>query len=165
MEFNSANGTAEKNERTAIAVKTEPAKNGQASTKVKAGEGKNNNPATAEAKPEKQEEKPIVTPEPVVLTLDAKLKMVDDLHRKSVQRLNLLSRLNQLESFEVTLLQESDELEDNPYQGCKLIIRDDKHREFMTTTPGLIRLVSQFIYTSCQAKLKEIEESINFPAL
>ena len=97
------------------------------------------------------------------LTLEAKLKTVDTLHRKSVQRLNLIARLKQLEAFEVALAQESDELEDNPYQGCKLIIEDDKGRRFITTTPGLIRLTSQFIFNACEAKRAEIEAEIVFP--
>ena len=54
------------------------------------------------------------------LTLEAKLKAVNDLHRKRGKRLNLLSRLKQLEAFEAALLQEKDELEDNPFQGYKL---------------------------------------------
>ncbi len=98
-----------------------------------------------------------------VLNLEATLKTVNTLHRKSVQRLNLISRLKQIEAFEVALAQESDELEDNPYQGCKLIIEDDKQRRVVTTTPGLIRLVSQFIFSACNEKLVEIEASIVFP--
>jgi NRE family putative nickel resistance protein-like MFS transporter len=66
-------------------------------------------------------------------------------------------------AFEVVLTQENDELEDNPYQGCKLIIKDDKNREFITTTPGLIRLVSQFIFDACNEKLADIEANIVFP--
>lgn len=107
-----------------------------------------------------KEETPVIQP---TLNLESKLKVVNDLHRRSVQRLNLISRLSQIEAFEVALAQESDELEDNPYQGCKLIIRDDKNREFLTTTPGLIRLVSQFIFSACHEKLAEIEASIVFP--
>jgi len=71
--------------------------------------------------------------------------------------------LKQLEAFEVVLTQENDELEDNPYQGCKLIIEDDKKRQFITTTPGLIRLVSQFMFSACYEKLAEIEATIVFP--
>jgi len=55
-------------------------------------------------------------------------------------------------------------LEDNPYQGCRLIIEDDKKRQFITTTPGLIRLVSQLIFDACTQKLAEIEAMIVFPA-
>jgi hypothetical protein len=97
------------------------------------------------------------------VALEVTLKAVDILHRKSIQRLNLISRLKQIEAFEVALAQENDELEDNPYQGCKLIIADDKQRQFVTTTPGLIRLVSQFIFSACNEKLSEIEASIVFP--
>jgi len=71
--------------------------------------------------------------------------------------------MKQLETFEVNLATENDELEDNPYQGCKLIIEDDKQRRFITTTPGLIRMVSQFIFDACQEKLMEIEANIIFP--
>lgn len=109
-------------------------------------------PAPAEPTPAKHE-----------LSLEAKLKLVSDLHRKSVQRVNLIARIKQLEAFEVALACENDELEENPYQGCKIIIRDDKQRDFVTTTPGLIRLVSQFIFTACNTKLAEIEATINFP--
>jgi hypothetical protein len=98
-----------------------------------------------------------------VLTLEAKLKAVDDLHRKCIQRLALIGRIKTLEAFEVKLLEENDELESNPYQGCKLIIEDDKHRQFVTNTPGLIKMVSEFIFDACYVKLQEIESTINFP--
>lgn len=109
----------------------------------------NNNEQKAEAKP--------------VLSLDAKLKAVDDLHRKSLQRLALIGRIKTLEAFEVKLIEEQDELESNPYQGCKLIIKDDKNREFVTNTPNLIRMVTQYIFDACNTKLEEIEATINFP--
>jgi hypothetical protein len=98
-----------------------------------------------------------------VLSLDAKLKAVDDLHRKSLQRLALIGRIKTLEAFEVKLIEEQDELESNPYQGCKLIIKDDKNREFVTNTPNLIRMVTQYIFDACNNKLDEIEATINFP--
>jgi hypothetical protein len=104
-----------------------------------------------------------VKPVKFALNLESTLKVLDDLHRRSIQRVNLIARINQLTAFEVALAQENDELEDNPYQGCKLIIKDDKNREFITTTPGLIRLVSQFIFDACSDKLAEIEANIVFP--
>ncbi len=116
-----------------------------------------------EQKPAAVQLKEELLPAKPVLNLENRLKVVDDLHRKSTQRLNLIKRKGQLEAFEVALAQENDELEDNPYQGCKLIIRDDKNREFVTTTPGLIRLVSQFIFNACHEKLADIEASIVFP--
>ena len=136
-----------------------------------------NKPAHIDGQPEKPELKeepkaeavkvaePIAEVKPVkfALNLESTLKAVDDLHRRSIQRVNLIARINQLTAFEVALAQENDELEDNPYQGCKLIIKDDKNREFITTTPGLIRLVSQYIFDACSDKLAEIEANIVFP--
>ena len=136
-----------------------------------------NKPAYIEEQPEKtelkqapqaepikaEEPKAEVKPQKIVLNLEGTLKLVNDLHRRSIQRANLIKRIDQLKGFEITLTQENDELEDNPYQGCKLIIRDDKNREFITTTPGLIRLVSQFIFDACSEKLADLEANIVFP--
>lgn len=114
------------------------------------------------AEPAKVEE---VKPEPkkFALNLEQTLKSVEGLHRLSIQRITLLSRIKLLEDFEVKLIEENDELENNPYQGCKLIIKDDKGREFVTNTPNLIRMVSQFIFDACHEKLAEIEANIIFP--
>jgi hypothetical protein len=97
------------------------------------------------------------------LTLDAKLKAIGDLNRKSIQRLTLIARIQLLEDFEIKLFEGADELTNNVYQGCKLIIEDDKKNQFTTNTPGLIRLVSQYIYDACVEKLQEIESTIVFP--
>jgi len=97
------------------------------------------------------------------LSLETRLRAISDLNRKSIQRLALIGRIQTLEDFEVKLIEEGDELESNPYHGCKLIIQDDKKREFVTNTPGLIRMVSQYIYDACMEKLEEIESSIVFP--
>ena len=113
----------------------------------------------ANAQQPQEEAKPVK----VVLNLESTLKVVDDLHRRSIQRINLISRIKQLEEFEVNLTTENDELEENPYQGCKLIIEDDKQRRFITTTPGLIRLVAQFIFNACSEKLADIEAHIVLP--
>ncbi|CAN5505385.1 hypothetical protein BH09BAC6_BH09BAC6_24960 [soil metagenome] len=122
-------------------------------------------PQKPEVKEEPKSEAPKAEAPPVkfVLNLEGTLKVVEDLHRRSIQRVNLITRINQLTAFEVALMQENDELEDNPYQGCKLIIKDDKNREFITTTPGLIRLVSQYISDACHEKLADIEANIVFP--
>ena len=179
-------GTAEKNNSS---VKTEnrpsltgkeaknetaqnqtPAKGAESETAKAAGDqagnpaAMDNQPADtkqpAAAEVNTAEQKPEAKP---VLSLDAKLKAVDDLHRKSLQRLALIGRIKTLEAFEVKLIEEQDELESNPYQGCKLIIEDDKRRQFTTNTPGLIRMVAQFIFDACETKLAEIEATINFP--
>jgi hypothetical protein len=97
------------------------------------------------------------------LNLEQTLKSVEGLHRLSIQRLALIARIKTLEDFEVKLVEENDELEANPYQGCKLIIEDDKRRQFVTNTPNLIRMVSQFIFDACHEKLAEIEANITFP--
>ncbi|WP_374949737.1 hypothetical protein [Mucilaginibacter sp.] len=102
-------------------------------------------------------------PKKFALNLEQTLKSVEGLHRLSIQRITLLSRIKLLEDFEVKLIEENDELENNPYQGCKLIIKDDKGREFVTNTPNLIRMVSQFIFDACHEKLADIEANIIFP--
>lgn len=147
------NGTAPKAEANgkpeAVATKPAPVKDEQ--------------PAPTEATPTMEQPKEVEKPVLIVLNLEGTLKIVEDLHRRSLQRINLISRIRQLEVFQVNLATENDELEDNPYQGCKLIIKDDKNREFVTTTPGLIRLVSQFIFEACHKKLAEIEAAIILP--
>ncbi len=127
-----------------------------------------NQPATEEVKAEAQAE-PAKTeevkfePKKFALNLEQTLKSVNDLHRLSIQRLALIARIKTLEDFEVQLQEENDELESNPYQGCKLIIQDDKRREFVTNTPNLIRMVAQFIFDACHEKLADIEANIVFP--
>ena len=163
MEFNNQNGAHVQNGTAKEPMK--PAQNGA----VKKDAVKSETPKPEPVKPEQpkgEEPKQVQPAIPAiipVLTLESTLKVVDDLHRRSIQRVNLISRIKQLETFEVQLVSENDELEENPYQGCKLIIEDDKQRRFVTTTPGLIRLVSQFIFTACHEKLVLIEAAIVFP--
>jgi hypothetical protein len=118
--------------------------------------------AEVQAGPVKTEEI-IHEPKKFALNLEQTLKSVNDLHRLSIQRLALIARIKTLEDFEVKLQEENDELESNPYQGCKLIIQDDKRREFVTNTPNLIRMVAQFIFDACHEKLTDIEANIVFP--
>lgn len=127
------------------------------------GQLKGVEPKKKESKSEELQPNTEAAPVKLELTLEAKIKAVNDLHRKTIQRLALIARLKTLEEFEVALLENNDELESNPYQGCKLIIEDDKRRQFVTNTPNLIRMVSQFIFDACEAKLAEIEATINFP--
>lgn len=141
----------EKPEGAAAAAEEAP----KAETKPQAEDPQKEEPKTEVEQPKAEATK--------VLTLEAKLKAVETLHRKTVQRLSLITRMKELEGFEVKLLEEVDEIENNPYQGCKLIIQDDKNRQFITTTPGLIRMVSQFIFDACAVKLAEIESAIEFP--
>lgn len=135
-----------------------PAK-GEESETAKAAEVKtvhavtvDNQPANPAEQPEKQE-----------LKLEDKLKTVNDLHRITIQRMNLLNRMADLERFEVAQVADADELDNNVYNRCTLSIKDDKGREFKTNTPNLIRLVTQFIYDACTAKKQELESKIVFP--
>jgi len=155
-----------KNQTPAEAPQGEAGKVAQAATVQPATEV--NQSAHVAAQPTKEEiraEEPkaevrYIKPVP---NLEQTLKAVDTLHRKGIQRLALIARIKLLEAFEVKLIEENDELESNPYQGCKLIIEDDKKRQFVTNTPNLIRMVSQFIFDACQDKLAEIEAEIVFP--
>ncbi|MBC8053820.1 MAG: hypothetical protein H7Y13_12215 [Sphingobacteriaceae bacterium] len=116
---------------------------------------------TAEiSKEELKVNEPFIKP---ALNLESTLKVVNDLHRRCIQRENLLTRINELETFEIALMEEGDELEANHFQGCKLMIVDDKNRQFITTTSGLIKLVAEFIHNACLSKLGEIESNIVFP--
>ncbi|RKR84207.1 hypothetical protein BDD43_4435 [Mucilaginibacter gracilis] len=154
------NGKADINKDKAVASGADLGGNGKVEpAKQEAEKAESAQPAPEKAPPLKEEVKPLK----MVLNLEGTLKVVEDLHRRSIQRMNLIARIKQLETFEVDLAAERDELEDNPYQGCKLIIEDDKGRRFITTTPGLIRLVSQFIFNACHEKLAEIEAHIVLP--
>ncbi|WP_295769201.1 hypothetical protein [uncultured Mucilaginibacter sp.] len=133
------------------------------------GQGIDEVPVAEPVKAEEPKAEPVkveevkAEPKKFALNLEQTLRSVEGLHRLSIQRITLLSRIKLLEDFEVKLIEENDELENNPYQGCKLIIKDDKGREFVTNTPNLIRMVSQFIFDSCHEKLAEIEANIVFP--
>ena len=106
----------------------------------------------------KQEEQKQLVP-----NLESTLKVVADLHQRSIHRERLLKRITELDQFEITLKSESEELESNHFQGCQLMIADDKGRNFATKTSGLITLVTSFIRQACMEKLADIEAHIIFP--
>ncbi|TKB99177.1 hypothetical protein [Pedobacter cryophilus] len=108
-------------------------------------------------KPKQEEQKQLVP------NLESTLKVVADLHQRSIHRERLLKRITELDQFEITLKSESEELESNHFQGCQLMIADDKGRNFATKTSGLITLVTSFIRQACMEKLAEIEANIVFP--
>ncbi len=151
------NGAAHANGKTEIKLLEEKPKAGEVSVKSENGQEK------PQEKPQAEQAKEEVKPFKPALNLESTLKVVEGLHRKSLQRINLLDRIKQLETFEIAQMEDSDELESNHFQGCQLIISDDKNRKFVTNTAGLIKLVSQFIYDACQEKLTEIEANIVFP--
>jgi len=92
------------------------------------GQGLDDAPKAEPAKAEEAKAEPAKVEEvkaehkKFALNLEQTLKSVEGLHRLSIQRITLLSRIKLLEDFEVKLIEENDELENNPYQGCKLII-------------------------------------------
>jgi len=155
-----------KDEKPAEAAKIEATQAGE----TKAGDKVAVDNQPANAAPEQQEQpiageaqKAEIKYIKPALNLEQTLKSVGNLHRLTIQRLALIGRIKTLEEFEVKLVEENDQLESNPYQGCKLIIKDDKGREFTTNTPNLIRMVTQFIFDACNEKLGEIEANIVFP--
>jgi len=155
-----------KDEKPAEAAKAEAAP----TAKTKAGNSVTVDNQPANVAPEFKEQ-PVAEEAPKAelkyikpaLNLEQTLKSVGNLHRLTIQRLALIARIKTLEEFEVKLVEENDQLESNPYQGCKLIIKDDKGREFTTNTPNLIRMVTQFVFDACHEKLGEIEANIVFP--
>jgi len=78
--------------------------------------------------------------------------------------LALIGRIKNLEDFQIKLQEDSDQLEPNVFNGCKLTIRDQHNREFSTAVPNLIAMVAQFVYDACVDKLAQIEAEIVFPS-
>lgn len=134
------------------APKVEPAKAEQAKPQVELPK--------AEAKAEHFKPEP----QKPVLNLDGTLKLVEELHRKKIQRDKLLETINNLESFEFDLKEEADETGGNIYQGCSLTIVDDNRQSFTTKNPTIIWTVAQMVNRLCVDKLAEIEASITIPA-
>ena len=161
-------------DKTDETTKTEPAKGAEAApapsaeAKTPANEqqpGVVEQPKGEEVKAEpKEEPKAEVRYIKPALNLEQTVKVVESLNRKNIQRLALIARIKTLEDFQIKLAENGDQLESNVYQGCKLIIEDDKRNQFTTNTPNLIAMVSQFVYDACVNKLAEIESEIVFPA-
>jgi len=104
------------------------------------------------------------TAEKPVLNLESTLKLVEELHRRKIQRDKLLETINNLEAFEFDLKEDLDETGGNIYQGCVLTIEDDERRKFSTKNPTIIWTVTQMVNRLCVDKLAEIEAGITIPA-
>lgn len=133
----------------------------------------------AEPKPENgqvQAEQPKVTEQPKAgqakaetrpikpaLNLEGTLKLVEELHRRKVQRDKLLDIIHTLEAFEVAQIEDGDETDGNHFQGCTLMIEDDSRRKFITKNPHIIWAVGQYVNSLCVDKLAEIEAGITIP--
>lgn len=98
------------------------------------------------------------------LNLEGTLKLVEELHRRKIQRDKLLSTIGTLEEFEVAQKDDAEETDSNHYQGCELTIEDDKRRSFSTKNPYIIKKVAEYVNTLCLDKLTEIEGEIFLPA-
>ena len=88
------------------------------------------------------------------------IKVLEELHRLTVQRNKLLATVGNLEAFEVELKEDFEETEGNYYQGCILTIEDDNQKKFMTKNPLIIWTVAQNINSLCLDKLSEVEARI-----
>jgi len=114
--------------------------------------------------PEKKEEKQEIKLDKPALNLESTLKLVEELHRRKIQRDKLLETINTLEAFEVAQQEESDTTDSNHFQGCILTIEDDERRKFSTKNPVIIQAVAQYVNSLCVNRLAEIEAGITIPA-
>lgn len=105
----------------------------------------------------------VTEPKKTVLNLEGTLKLVEELHRRKIQRDKLLETINNLDAFEVELKDEVDETDGNYYQGCVLTIEDDTRRKFVTKNPTIIWTVAQMVNSLCVNKLAEIEATLTLP--
>lgn len=113
----------------------------------------NNMPQKAEVKAEKP-----------ALNLEGTIKLVEELHRRMVQRGRLVYTIANLDKFEVEQKQEAEDTTSNYYQGCELEITDDKRNKFSTKNPVIIKAVASFVRDLCTHRLAEIESEIILPA-
>jgi hypothetical protein len=153
------------NSKTAEAGKTEQPINGaKVEQPAKPGEPVKTEAPKAEAKTEPAKETVKVEPGKPALNLEGTLKLVEELHRKKIQRDKLITTINGVEAFEVELREDGDETGGNVYQRCELTIEDDKGRVFSTKNPTIIWTVAQMVVSLCVDKLAEIEAGITIPA-
>ena len=104
-----------------------------------------------------------VTEEKPILNLEGTLKLVEELHRRMVQRGRLVHTIENLDKFEIEQKQEAEDVTSNYYQGCEIEITDDKRNKFSTKNPVIIKAVALFVRDLCINKLAEIEAEIIIP--
>lgn len=115
------------------------------------------------AEPTKSEAKEELKDKPI-LNLESTLKLVEELHRRKIQRDRLLDTIDTLEAFEIAQQEDAEETDSNHFQGCVLTIEDDERRKFTTKNPVIIQAVAQFVNSMCVNRLAEIEAGITIPA-
>ncbi|WP_129715529.1 hypothetical protein [Pedobacter sp. SYP-B3415] len=99
-----------------------------------------------------------------LLNLESTLKLVEELHRRKIQRDRLLETIETLEAFEIAQQEDAEETDANHFQSCVLTIEDDNRRKFTTKNPVIIQAVAQFVNKMCVDRLAEIEAGITIPA-
>lgn len=114
-------------------------------------------PTKAELKEQMVVQKP-------ALNLESTLKLVEELHRRKIQRDKLIDTIDTLDEFEVAQKNDAEETDNNHFQGCQLTIEDDTRREFITKNPVIIKKVAEYIHSLCVDRLAEIEGEIFLPA-
>ncbi|MEH6306823.1 hypothetical protein RYH73_14305 [Olivibacter sp. CPCC 100613] len=125
--------------------------------------------AKKEASPIAEQKEPKATEtaprlEKLALNLESTLKLVEELHRRKIQRDKLIDTIDTLGAFEVAQKDDAEETDSNHFQGCVLSIEDDKRREFITKNPYIIKKVAEYINMLCMDRLAEIEGEIQLPA-
>jgi len=137
---------------------------------IKAGEAEKPTPQAEQVKaeaPKAEEPKKVaeeVKPAKPVLNLEGTLKLVEELHRRKVQRDKLMETIQNLEAFEVNQKDEAEESGITNYSRCELTIADDKGKSFTTKNPVIIFHVTQYVNALCIDKLAQIEAGIIIPA-
>ena len=120
--------------------------------------------AEVKAAPTKVELREQMTVQKPALNLESTLKLVEELHRRKVQRDKLIGTIDSLDEFEVAQKNDAEETDSNHFQRCELTIEDDQRREFVTKNPVIIKKVAEYINALCVDRLAEIEGEIFLPA-
>lgn len=101
--------------------------------------------------------------ETAALNLESTLKLIEELHRRMVQRGRLVHTIDNLDKFEIEQKEEAEDTISNYYQGCEIEITDDKRNKFSTKNPVIIKAVALFVRELCTKRLAEIEAEITIP--
>lgn len=137
---------------------------GQEASKVENVNTDKKENAATKSEPSKAELRDQLATQKPALNLESTLKLVEQLHRRKIQRDKLIDTIDNLGEFEVAQQNDAEETDSNHFQGCELTIEDDKRREFVTKNPVIIKKVAEFIHTLCVDRLAEIEGEIFLPA-
>lgn len=170
---NAVQGTSVSNNNAQMVNTPNPSPKAQGNDKAKTNEQpktepKGNEAAAPKAAAEKETPRAnqLQAPEPhkPAMSITDKLKALETLQVRVTQYENLLGRIKDLEDFEFKQMEENDELQENYFAGCRIILQDGNKGQFTTTTPNLVKMVHAFLKAACLDKKAELEEAIVFPA-